>query len=67
MFVIVGYLLVLGAVFGGYALEGGSFRVLIQPIEVLVIAGAAGGAFLTANSSKVLGATIKALPKLLQG
>ncbi|HXW66262.1 MAG TPA: flagellar motor stator protein MotA [Burkholderiaceae bacterium] len=67
MFVIVGYLLVLGAVFGGYALEGGSFHVLVQPIELLVIAGAAGGAFLTANSAKVLGATLKALPKLLQG
>jgi len=67
MFVIVGYLLVLGAVFGGYALEGGSFRVLIQPIELLTIAGAAGGAFLTANNAKVLGATLKALPKLLQG
>lgn len=67
MFVIIGYLIVLGAVFGGFALEGGSFNVLIQPIELLTIAGAAGGAFLTANSSKVLNATIKALPKLLQG
>lgn len=67
MFVIVGYLIVLGAVFGGYALEGGSFRVLIQPIELLTIAGAAGGAFLVANSTKVVGATLKSLPKLLQG
>jgi len=67
MFVIIGYLIVLGAVFGGYALEGGSFHVLIQPVELLTIAGAAGGAFLVANSSKVLGATVKSLPKLLQG
>jgi len=67
MFVIIGYLMVLGAVFGGYALEGGSFAVLIQPVELLTIAGAAGGAFITSNSTKVLGATIKALPKLLQG
>ncbi|SPJ15253.1 proton conductor component of flagella motor [Burkholderiales bacterium] len=67
MFVIIGYLFVLGAVFGGYALEGGSFRVLLQPIELLTIAGAAGGAFLTSNSNKVLGATLRALPKLLQG
>jgi chemotaxis protein MotA len=67
MFVIVGFLLVLGAVFGGYALEGGSFHVLIQPIELLVIAGAALGAFVTSNSTKVLGATLKALPKLLKG
>ena len=67
MFVIIGYLIVLGAVFGGYALEGGSFKVLMQPIEVLTIAGAAGGAFVVSNSTKVLGATVKALPKLLQG
>jgi chemotaxis protein MotA len=67
MFVIIGYLLVLGAVFGGYALEGGSFRVLIQPIELLTIAGAAAGSYITSNSTKVLGATLKSLPKLLQG
>ncbi len=67
MFVIIGYLVVLGAVFGGYALEGGSFHVLIQPVEALTIAGAAGGAFVVANSSKVLGATLRALPKLLKG
>jgi len=67
MFVIIGYVVVLGAVFGGYALEGGSFAVLMQPIELLTIGGAAAGAFITSNSSKVLSATIKALPKLLQG
>ncbi|MBU6503806.1 MAG: flagellar motor stator protein MotA [Burkholderiales bacterium] len=67
MFVIIGYLVVLGAVFGGYALEGGSFKVLMQPIEVLTIAGAAGGAFIVSNSTKVLGATLKSLPKLLKG
>ncbi|HEX4586019.1 MAG TPA: flagellar motor stator protein MotA [Burkholderiaceae bacterium] len=67
MFIIVGYILVVAAVFGGYALEGGAFHVLIQPIELMIIAGAALGAFMTGNSSKVLNATIKALPKLLQG
>jgi chemotaxis protein MotA len=67
MFVIVGYIVVIGAVLGGYALEGGSFHVLIQPIELMVIAGAAIGAFVTGNSTKVLGATLKAMPKLLSG
>lgn len=67
MFIIVGYVLVLGAVFGGYALEGGAFHVLLQPIELMIIAGAAVGAFVTGNSSKVLSATVKTLPKLLQG
>jgi chemotaxis protein MotA len=67
MFVIVGYVVVVGAVLGGYAMEGGSFRVLLQPIELMIIAGAAAGAFVTGNSTKVLTATVKALPKLLQG
>lgn len=67
MFVIIGYVVVVGAVLGGYAIEGGSFRVLIQPIELMIIAGAATGAFVTGNSTKVLGATVKAIPKLLSG
>ena len=67
MFVIIGYIVVVGAVLGGYALEGGSFHVLIQPIELMVIAGAAAGAFVTGNSTKVLSATLKSLPKLLAG
>jgi chemotaxis protein MotA len=67
MFIIVGYILVVGAVLGGYALEGGAFRVLLQPIELMIIAGAATGAFVTGNSTKVLSATVKAVPKLLQG
>jgi chemotaxis protein MotA len=67
MFIIVGYVLVVAAVLGGYALEGGAFGVLLQPIELMIIAGAAVGAFVTGNSTKVLNATVKAFPKLLQG
>jgi len=66
MFIIIGYVLVVGAVLGGYAMEGGAFGVLLQPIELMIIAGAAVGAFVTGNSTKVLSATIKTLPKLLQ-
>jgi chemotaxis protein MotA len=67
MFVIIGYVVVVAAVLGGYALEGGSFHVLLQPIELMIIAGAAGGAFVTGNSTKVLTATVRSLPKLLTG
>ena len=66
MFIIIGYVLVVGAVLGGYAMEGGAFGVLLQPIELMIIAGAAVGAFVTGNSTKVLSATVKALPKLVQ-
>ena len=65
MLVIVGYVVVLASVFGGYALMGGHFGVLYQPLEVLIIGGAAVGAFISGNDSKTIRATIKELPKLI--
>lgn len=69
MFVIAGYIVVIGCVLGGYALAGGQFAVLIHaaPHELFVICGAALGAFLVGNSSKAIKATLKYLPKLLKG
>lgn len=66
MLVIVGYLVVLVSVFGSYALMGGHFGVLFQPLEVVIIGGAAIGAFIVANDAKTIRATVKALPKLLR-
>lgn len=65
MLVLVGYMVVLGSVFGGYALMGGHFGVLFQPLEVLIIGGAAVGAFIAGNDGKTIRATMKQLPKLL--
>ena len=67
MLVIVGYIAVLGAVFGGFALGGGHLGSLLQPVELLMIGGSALGAFLVANTAKVIKATLKALPSLLRG
>jgi chemotaxis protein MotA len=69
MFVIVGYLVVLIAVFGGYALAGGHFAVIIKaaPIEIFIIGGSALGAFFTANPAKTIKATFKSLPTLFKG
>jgi chemotaxis protein MotA len=64
--VIVGYLVVVGSVFGGFALMGGHFGVLYQPLEVLMIGGAALGAFIAANDAHTIIATMKQLPKLLK-
>lgn len=66
MLVIVGYLVVLGSVFGGYALMGGHFGVLFQPLELLIIGGAAVGSFIVGNDAKTIRATVKELPKLLR-
>ena len=65
MLVIVGYVIVLASVFGGYALMGGHLGVLYQPLELLIIGGAAVGAFVAGNDSKTLRATMKELPKLV--
>lgn len=67
MFVIIGYVLVVASVLGGFAMAGGHLGALFQPLELLIIGGAALGAFVVSNSSKVLGAVMKALPAVLKG
>ncbi|MCL4471574.1 MAG: flagellar motor stator protein MotA [Sulfuricella sp.] len=67
MLVLVGYLVVAASVFGGFLLAGGHLAALLQPVELLMIGGAALGAFLVGNSSKVIKATLKALPTVLKG
>lgn len=67
MFVIIGYIVVCGTIFGGYALAGGHLGGLWQPLEVLMIFGGALGAFIVGNDTKALKATIKALPTIFKG
>jgi chemotaxis protein MotA len=67
MLVIVGYVVVAGAVFGGFALAGGHMGALFQPLELLMIGGAATGSFFVGNNGKTIKATLKALPLLLKG
>lgn len=66
MFVIIGYIIVLGSVFGGFVLAGGHLASLFQPVELLMIGGSAVGAFLVANAGAPLKATMKALPTTLK-
>ncbi len=67
MFVVIGYLVVIGSVLGGYALAGGHLAALFQPLELLIIGGAALGAFVVSNPGKTLKAVLRALPALLKG
>lgn len=67
MLVIIGYIVVLGTVFGGFALSGGSLASLYQPLELLIIGGAGVGAFIVGNNSKSIRATLKAFPHLMHG
>jgi chemotaxis protein MotA len=54
MFAIVGILVVFGAVVGGYLMEKGNLKVLVQPAELLIIGGAALGTIFVANSPVIL-------------
>jgi chemotaxis protein MotA len=59
MFVIIGIVVVLGSVFGGFLLEGGHMGVLFQPIELLIIGGAALGSFCISAPKSIVVGTIK--------
>ncbi len=66
MAVVIGIIIVLSAIFGGYVLEGGFLGPLFQPYELLMIAGGAAGAFVISNDKKSMQATIDAIPTLFQ-
>jgi chemotaxis protein MotA len=69
MFVLIGYAVALGCIFGAYVLHGGNMGVIIHalPTELMAILGGALGAFVVNNQPKVLKATLAALPTLLKG
>jgi chemotaxis protein MotA len=54
MMVIVGIVVVFGAVIGGYLMERGNLLVLVQPAELLIIGMAAIGTLLIANPIHIL-------------
>jgi chemotaxis protein MotA len=61
MFFIVGVVVVFSAVVGGYLLEHGNLSLLFQPVELLIIGGAALGSFLISNPLKIIKATVGSL------
>ncbi len=67
MLILLGYIIVVASVLGGYALVGGHLGALYQPSELLIIGGAALGAFFVGNNGKSIKKTLKALPKLMRG
>ena len=67
MFAIIGILLVFGAVVGGYLMEKGNLLVLVQPAELLIIAGAAVGTLLIANPPHILSRIFKGISAAFTG
>jgi len=67
MLILVGSLVVLGCVLGGYVLSHGHLLALWQPFELLIIFGGSIGAFLTANSAKVVKDALHEIASLVKG
>lgn len=66
MNVIIGVVIVTLSVFGGFVLEHGNLATIFQPIEVMIIMGAAIGAMLIMSPIKVFKETINALKGVLK-
>jgi chemotaxis protein MotA len=66
MLLIVGSLIVVVCVIGGFVMMGGHIAILMQPVEFIIIVGASVGAFLIANPMTVIKASIKASIGLLK-
>ncbi|MEM9288581.1 MAG: flagellar motor stator protein MotA [Pseudomonadota bacterium] len=69
MFIIVGIIVVFVAVFGGFALAGGKFGIIIKalPTELMMIFGAAIGAFLMSNSGGVMKGALGGVMHAIKG
>jgi chemotaxis protein MotA len=67
MFAIIGILVVLGAVIGGYLMEHGKLLVLVQPAELVIIGGAAVGTLLIANPLPTVIKIAKGILAVLSG
>jgi chemotaxis protein MotA len=61
MFSIIGIVVVFGCIAAGYLMEHGNIKVLLQPAELLIIAGAALGTMLISNPVHTLKQMISGL------
>lgn len=67
MNIIIGLLITLGCILGGYMAMGGYLDVLVQPFELVIIGGAAFGGFIMANPMKTIKDTGKCLGEAFKG
>ena len=67
MLVIVGAVVVIGAVLAGFSLSGGHMAALFHPSELLTIGGAAGGALLMMSPVKVIKDLMKGMLAAVKG
>lgn len=67
MIVIVGCIVVIGCVLGGFVCSGGHIAALIQPFELLTIGGASLGALIVMSPTSTLINLVKGIIQTLKG
>lgn len=69
MFLIIGLVVVMVMVFGGFVLAGGKFGIIIKalPFELMMIFGGSIGATISGNSGGILGGALKGLGSVMKG
>lgn len=67
MLLIVGSLVVIASVIGGFVLSHGHILALWQPYELLIIGGSAFGSFLTSNPPKVVKEALAGVAGVVKG
>ncbi|MSO20921.1 MAG: flagellar motor stator protein MotA [Acidobacteria bacterium] len=67
MFPIIGIVVVIGAVIGGYLMEHGHMAVLMQPAELVIIGGAALGTLFIANPLHIIKQLVAGLMGVIKG
>jgi len=66
MLVIIGFIIVIASVVGGYLMEQGNLSVLFQPAELVIIGGAAIGSFIIASPMKTVKSVIQGMLGVLR-
>ncbi|NLY65451.1 MAG: flagellar motor stator protein MotA, partial [Alcaligenaceae bacterium] len=66
MLVVIGYVVVLLSVFGAYVGMGGHLSALFQPLELVLIGGAALGAYIAANSLNAIKLLLQDILQLMK-
>jgi len=67
MLVIIGCVVVILCVAGGFLVEGGNLSILFQPAELLIIGGAAFGGFLIATPAAAVKQVLAGVLETLKG
>lgn len=69
MFVIIGLIVVMVMVFGGFTLANGKFDIILYalPYELMMIFGGALGAFISGNSTDVMKGALGGIGKAMKG